>query len=225
MAVVGACLEKIFGASTEALVTGNPRTYRSKIVISNVRFGLFAPDPGGLEQAEKAFVTTATDRAIRGRYPNLKHLCLIRDMNSHDPAELAIGFRDLVADIGKPETQPTDLGDGRFQLPNLSLCQILMGDSNFGVMDRNAVDDHVVDCLCQRSRQDLRQLIAAFEEITSNPPTSKQFVTLAMALDGHMGDATRYYEEVIKSTSEEWIAGFIGRIGLERIIQVAIAGS
>ncbi len=223
VAVVGACLEAKYEASAEVLETGEVPTYRSKFVMSDVRFGLFAP--GGLEQAKKAFALMATDKAIRGRYPDLKILCLVRDTNSHDSAELATEFFELVADVGSPEVRAIDSGNGTFQIPDLNLRQISMGDSNFGANDQNAVDDHVVDCLYQAGRSDLSQLSAAFEAITSNPPTSKQFVTLAMALDGHLGNPTRYYEEVIKSASEEWISQFIGRIGLEDVIQAAIADS
>ena len=86
VAVTGACLEKLYGAVTEELSTGKPRLYHSKFVISDVRLGMFAP--GGLEEAEKAFVSVATDKAIRGRYPNLKHFCLIRDINGHDGVDL-----------------------------------------------------------------------------------------------------------------------------------------
>lgn len=223
VAVVGACLETKYDASAEVLETGESPTYRSKFVISDVRLGLFAP--GGLEEAKKAFALMATDKAIRGRYPELKILCLVRDMNRHGSAELAAEFFELVADVGSPEVRAIDSGNGTFQLPDLSLRQILMGDTKFGANDQNAVDDHVVDCLFQKNRTELTQLSAAFEAITSNPPTSKQFVTLAMALDGHLGNPTRYYEEVIKSTSEEWIGEFIGRIGLETVIQAAIADS
>ena len=222
LAVLGACLEQKYGAQAEILETGNSRTYRAKAVISDIRFGLFAP--GGLEAAEKAFAIMATDKAIRGRYPNLKFLCLVRDMNRHESAELENEFRDLLANVGTPG-QAIDSGDGTFQLPGLSLRQIVMGDPNFGAKDHNAVDDHVVDCLCQLGRPDLSRLSEAFEEIISNPPTSKQFVILAMALDGHLGEAARYYAEVIKNTSEVWIAEFMGRIGLEDVIQAAIAGS
>jgi len=222
VAVVGACLETKYEASAEVLETGESPTYRSKFVISDVRFGLFAP--GGLEEAQKAFALMATDKAIRGRYPDLKILCLVRDMNSLDSAELATEFFELVADAGSPEVRAIDSGNGTFQLPDLSLRQILMGDSKFGANDQNAVDDHVVDCLCQASRSELDKLTEAFKAITSSPPTSKQFVTLAMALDGHLGNPTRYYAEVIKSASEEWIEEFMGRIGVEDVIQGAIAG-
>lgn len=223
VAVLGACLEHKYGARAEVLETGNSRTYLSKAVISDIRFGLFAP--GGLEAAEKAFVIMAMDKAIRGRYPNLRFLCLVRDMNGHEAAELATGFSDLVANVGTREVQAIDSGNGTYQLPGLTLRQIVMGDPEFGGNDHNAVDDHVVDCLCQAGRSELAQLTGAFETITSNPPTSKQFVTLAMALDGHLGKPTRYYEEVVKSTSEVWIAEFMDKIGLEDVIQAAIAGS
>jgi len=223
VAVVGACLEKFYLASTEILETGNVPTYRSKIVINDVRFGLFAPDPGGLDKAEKAFVIMATDKAIRGRHSNLKHVCLVRDMNGHNLAELASSFRDLVADIGKPETQPVDTGHGIYRLPNLNLYQILMGDSRFGANDRNAVDDHVVDCLLQTGRTDLVQLMESFEKINGNPPTSKQIVTLGMALDGHMGNPARYYEHVIKDAPEEWISEFMNKVSLEGLIQSSLA--
>ena len=144
-------------------------------------------------------------------------------MNGHDPAALATSFRDLIADIGKPDTQPVDTGDGSFRLPNVSLNQILMGDPGFGANDQNAVDDHVVDCLCQLNRPDLSRLTAAFEDIVSTPPTSKQFVSLAMALDSHLGEPTRYYANVIESASDEWLAEFINRIGLEEIVIGMIA--
>lgn len=225
VAVVGACLEIKYGATTEVLKTSNLRNYRSKIVIAGVSIGLFVPEPSGLEQAEKAFVIMATDTATRALYPNLKHLCLVRDKNGYDLSELATGLRELVFAIGKPEFQAVDSGMGIFQLPNVSLLQILMGDSDFGESDKNAVDDHVVDCLCQASRSDLTELSAAFEAITRYPPTSKEFVTLAMALDGHLGNPARYYEDVIKSASEKWIAELVGTIGLEGVIQAAIADS
>ncbi len=67
------------------------------------------------------------------------------------------------------------------------------------------------------------QLTEAFKAITNEPPNSKQFVTLAMALDSHLGSPTHYYEEVIKSASEEWVRNFMGRIGLADIIEAAIA--
>lgn len=217
VAVLGSCLEIGYGATSETLETGLVRTYESKFVIEGARFGLFAP--GGLEKAQKAFTRMATDKAIRGRYPNLNHLSLVRDMNGHDLATLATAFRDLVTDIGGPDTQPMEIRDGLFQISNLTLNQIVMGDSNFGEDNRNAVDDHVVDCLSRAGRQELGPLLAAFEEISGNQPTSKQIVILAMALDGHLGDATGYYENAIKSVSEEWIKDLIERVGLGRVIQ------
>jgi len=223
VAVVGACLEKLYGAATEELSTGKSRLYHSKFVISDVRFGMFAP--GGLEEAEKALVSIATDRAIRGRYPNLKHLCLIRDSNGHEAVALASRFRNLTADIGNPETPPVEVPNGSFQLPNVILSQMLMGDPAFGASDRNAVDDHVVDCLSQLNRSDLSQLAVAFEDITGMPPTSKQFVNLAMTLDSHLGEPTRYYENVVKNASEGWVEAFIGRIGLEGIVMTMIQES
>ena len=225
VAVVGACLEKKYGATTEELKTSNQRNYYSKAVISCVRISLFVPEPSSLPQAEKALVLMANNTATRGLNPSLRHLCLVRDQNGHNLADLATKFQEFVGEVGKPETQPVDAGNGIFRLPNLSLRQILMGDSAFGENDKNAVDDHVVDCLCQTGRADIGNLTAAFEEITGNPPNSKQFVTLAMALDSHLGKPTRYYNNVIQNTSEAWITEFVARIGLDDLIQAAIADS
>jgi hypothetical protein len=132
VAVVGACLEKIFGATAEELKTPNKRDYLSKAVISGVRIGLFVPEPGGLPQAERALVLMANNAVTRGVNPSLRHLCLVRDKNGCGIADLATTFQRLVIDVGKPETQPVDAGNGIFQLPNLSLRQILMGDAEFG---------------------------------------------------------------------------------------------